>query len=41
VIEANVTNESLNSQLKELEDIKFALDEAAIVARNDQRGIIT
>ena len=29
------------SQLKELEDLKFALDEAAIVARTDQRGVIT
>lgn len=27
--------------LKELEDLKFALDEAAIVARTDQRGVIT
>jgi PAS domain S-box-containing protein len=26
---------------KELEDLKFALDEAAIVARTDQRGVIT
>jgi two-component system, cell cycle sensor histidine kinase and response regulator CckA len=26
---------------KELEDLKFALDEAAIVARTDQRGLIT
>jgi PAS domain S-box-containing protein len=27
--------------LKELADLKFALDEAAIVARTDQRGVIT
>lgn len=27
--------------VKELEDLKFALDESAIVARTDQRGIIT
>lgn len=27
--------------LKELSDLKFALDEAAIVARTDQRGVIT
>src|SRR5918994_2130906 len=27
--------------LKELSDLKFALDEAAIVAQTDQRGIIT
>ncbi|HYJ90332.1 MAG TPA: PAS domain S-box protein [Pyrinomonadaceae bacterium] len=39
--EQGPTNELLKSQLKELEDIKFALDEAAIVARTDQRGIIT
>lgn len=34
-------SESPDSSLKELADIKFALDEAAIVARTDQRGIIT
>jgi two-component system cell cycle sensor histidine kinase/response regulator CckA len=41
VPEPNITDKSLKSPLKELEDIKFALDEAAIVARTDQRGIIT
>jgi len=30
-----------NASLKELADLKFALDESAIVARTDQRGIIT
>src|SRR5678815_2278788 len=38
-------NKSISSAtehtLKELSDLKFALDEAAIVARTDQRGIIT
>src|SRR5215813_3970119 len=33
--------EALERSLKELADIKFALDEAAIVAITDQRGIIT
>src|SRR5215510_666697 len=32
--------EALKRSLKELADIKFALDEAAIVAITDQRGII-
>src|SRR6266536_4528611 len=32
--------EALQRSLKELADIKFALDEAAIVAITDQRGII-
>jgi len=31
----------LQTTFKELEDLKFALDESAIVARTDQRGIIT
>lgn len=29
------------AQMKELADLRFALDEAAIVARTDQRGVIT
>jgi two-component system cell cycle sensor histidine kinase/response regulator CckA len=36
-----VHEEALRRSLKELADIKFALDEAAIVAITDQRGIIT
>ena len=35
------SDEALERSLKELADIKFALDEAAIVAITDQRGIIT
>jgi two-component system, cell cycle sensor histidine kinase and response regulator CckA len=34
------TNEALKRSLKELADLKFALDESAIVAITDQRGII-
>ncbi len=34
------TEEALKRSLKELADIKFALDESAIVAITDQRGII-
>ncbi|MFN6962184.1 MAG: PAS domain S-box protein [Pyrinomonadaceae bacterium] len=34
-------DEKPDPRLKELEDLKYALDEAAIVARTDQRGIIT
>jgi PAS domain S-box-containing protein len=34
------TEEALNRSLKELADLKFALDESAIVAITDQRGII-
>ncbi len=36
----NQPDEALQRSLKELADIKFALDEAAIVAITDQRGII-
>ena len=35
------SDEALERSLKELADIKFALDEAAIVAITDQRGIIS
>ena len=39
---SNRTEDELEgAKLKELEDLKFALDESAIVARTDQRGIIT
>src|SRR5881227_109838 len=34
------TEEALKRSLKELADLKFALDESAIVAITDQRGII-
>ena len=34
------TQEALDRSLKELADLKFALDESAIVAITDQRGII-
>ena len=36
----HATEEALQRSLKELADIKFALDESAIVAITDQRGII-
>src|SRR4026208_2249300 len=36
-----LTKETLQRSLKELADIKFAIDESAIVAITDQRGIIT
>jgi PAS domain S-box-containing protein len=35
------TEEALRQSLKELADIKFALDESAIVAITDQQGVIT
>jgi two-component system, cell cycle sensor histidine kinase and response regulator CckA len=35
------TEEALARSLKELADLKFALDESAIVAITDQRGVIT
>src|SRR5215212_5482558 len=34
------TEEALRRSLKELADLKFALDESAIVAITDQRGVI-
>jgi two-component system cell cycle sensor histidine kinase/response regulator CckA len=36
-----LSEEALQRSLKELADIKFAIDESAIVAITDQRGIIT
>lgn len=36
----HATEEALRRSLKELADIKFALDESAIVAITDQRGVI-
>ena len=41
-VEKGITSPAPNSSyLKELRDLKFALDEAAIVAITDQRGVIT
>src|SRR5215813_5099907 len=40
VSKSHPAEEALERSLKELADIKFALDEAAIVAITDQRGII-
>ena len=37
----STTADSLERSLKELADIKFALDQSTIVAITDQRGIIT
>src|SRR5215813_11726824 len=34
------TEEDLQKSLKELADVKFALDQSSILARTDQRGII-
>lgn len=39
--ETDVFERELKKTLKELSDIKYALDEAAIVAITDQRGVIT
>jgi PAS domain S-box-containing protein len=38
--QGDVTNDALERSLKELADIKFALDQSTIVAITDQRGII-
>src|SRR5687768_7217118 len=38
---ASSENPASAQTIKELSDLKFALDESAIVARTDQRGIIT
>ncbi|HEY7546250.1 MAG TPA: PAS domain S-box protein, partial [Blastocatellia bacterium] len=40
ITERKKTEESLRESVKELADIRFALDESAIVAITDQRGII-
>ncbi len=40
ITERKKTEESLRASLKEVADIRFALDESAIVAITDQRGII-
>ena len=41
VNERKQAEEKLQSSLKELEDLKFALDQHCIVARTDSRGVIT
>jgi PAS domain S-box-containing protein len=41
IIQKTAAQEKLQHSLKELEDLKFALDQHAIVARTDERGIIT
>ncbi len=41
IVQKTAAQEKLQHSLKELEDLKFALDQHAIVARTDERGIIT
>ena len=41
IVQKTMAQEKLKRSLKELEDLKFALDQHAIVARTDERGIIT
>ena len=41
VTEEREAEEDLRRSLKELSDLKFALDESAIVAFTDQRGKVT
>src|SRR5207302_11456314 len=41
VNERKRAEEELQSSLKELEDLKFAMDQHCIVARTDARGVIT
>ncbi len=41
IVQKTAAQERLQRSLKELEDLKFALDQHAIVGRTDERGIIT
>ena len=41
IVQKTAAQEKLQHSLRELEDLKFALDQHAIVARTDERGIIT
>ena len=41
IVQKTAAQEKLQRSLKELEDLKFALDQHAIVGRTDERGIIT
>ncbi len=41
IVQKTAAKEKLQHSLRELEDLKFALDQHAIVARTDERGIIT
>jgi two-component system sensor histidine kinase/response regulator len=41
IVQKTAAQVKLQHSLKELEDLKFALDQHAIVARTDERGIIT
>ena len=41
IVQKTAAQEKLQRSLRELEDLKFALDQHAIVARTDERGIIT
>ena len=41
IVQKTSAQEKLQHSLRELEDLKFALDQHAIVARTDERGIIT
>lgn len=41
ITKRKMAEENLNNTLKDIKDIKFALDQSAIVAITDQKGIIT
>ena len=41
IVQKTAAQEKLQRSLKELEDLKFALDQHAIVGRTDERGVIT